>query len=286
VTVGIVSATGRNNLPLLPEEAYQDFIQTDAAINPGNSGGPLVDLNGKVVGINTAIYSQSGGYEGIGFAVPSAMARRVVESLIKQGRVIRGYLGVAIQPLTAPLRNEFQVPKEVQGVLVANVHGNSPAEKAGLQTGDVIVSIDGKSVTNPASLRNRTAALDVGAKVPLAFYRAGKEHNVTVTIAEFPQGRVVAMHPLGFHLFELPPGQSGFLIGTVIIDAVVPDSPADRAGLKPGMRIVEIDEKPVNTREECDAALRGYKPDEGLPMKVITRDGRPLTLTVGGPNSH
>src|SRR5262249_6562045 len=150
VTAGIVSATERDDLMI---NEYESFIQTDAAINPGNSGGPLIDLNGRVVGINSAIISQTGGYEGIGLAIPSTMARRVVESLIKDGKVVRGYLGVKIQPLTPALAKEFQLPN-TRGSLISEVLPGTPAARAGLRVGDVIVKLGGREIRDPAGLRN------------------------------------------------------------------------------------------------------------------------------------
>jgi serine protease Do len=183
VTAGIVSATERDDIQI---NEYESFIQTDAAINPGNSGGPLVDLTGKVVGINTAIISQSGGYEGIGLAIPSSMARKVAESLIRDGKVIRGYLGVRIQELTAALARKLELP-EPRGAVVIAVLPGSPAETAGLQVGDVIVKIGDKEIHDAAGLRKTTADLAIGLKTGVSYYREGKLQGVEVTIAELPQ---------------------------------------------------------------------------------------------------
>ena len=147
--MGIVSAVGRNELGI---NQYENFIQTDAAINPGNSGGALVDAEGRLVGINTAIFSESGGYQGVGFAVPVSLARSVMERLIKYGKVTRGYLGVDIQSLTPELAEEFSLPDQ-KGALVTEVQPNTPAGKAGLMTGDVIRQVDGKSITDSQQLR-------------------------------------------------------------------------------------------------------------------------------------
>jgi serine protease Do len=182
VTAGIISATERNDLQI---NEYESFIQTDAAINPGNSGGPLIDLAGKIVGINAAIISQSGGYEGIGLAIPASMARRVVDALIKEGKVVRGYLGVGIQKLTPALSQEFRLP-DTKGSLVTEVRPGSPAERAGMQVGDVIVKIGDRDVADPLSLRNVTAALEIDKKTPVSFYREGKLQTVEVTIGELP----------------------------------------------------------------------------------------------------
>jgi serine protease Do len=182
VTAGIVSATERDDIQI---NEYESFIQTDAAINPGNSGGPLVDLTGKVVGINTAIISQSGGYEGIGLAIPSSMARKVAESLIRDGKMVRGYLGVRIQELTTALARKLELP-EPRGALVTGVQPGSPAEGAGLQVGDVIVKIGDREIRDAASLKRTTAELAIGLKTRVAYYREGKLQDAEVTIAELP----------------------------------------------------------------------------------------------------
>jgi len=182
VTSGIVSATGRSNVGI---SDYEDFIQTDAAINPGNSGGALVNVRGELIGINTAIFSTSGGYQGIGFAIPSNMAKAVMESLIKKGKVIRGWLGVTIQPVTPELAKQFNL-KEEKGVLIGDVIEDSPAEKAGLQRGDVIVEYDGKEVDEPASLRNMVANTPPNKEVAIKILREGKPKTVKATIAELP----------------------------------------------------------------------------------------------------
>ena len=173
VTAGIVSATERNDLRIAE---YESFIQTDAAINPGNSGGPLIDLGGKVIGINTAIITQSGGYEGIGLAIPSSLARRIVESLIKEGKVVRGYLGVAIRPVDGELAKALKLP-ENRGAMIMSVLPDSPAGRAKLQAGDVIVKLAGRAVDDPTSLRYVTAELGSGVHVPLVYYRDGAERH-------------------------------------------------------------------------------------------------------------
>ncbi|RMD91776.1 MAG: Do family serine endopeptidase, partial [Calditrichaeota bacterium] len=171
VTAGIVSAKGRSNLRLAD---YEDFIQTDAAINPGNSGGALINLEGKLVGINTAIATQTGGFQGIGFAVPINMARAVMEALIKHGKVLRGWLGIYIQNVDETMAQAMNLPF-TQGALVADVVKDGPAAKAGLKPGDVIVKLDGKPVKNSTELRNDIASRAPGSTVELTIYRDGKE---------------------------------------------------------------------------------------------------------------
>jgi serine protease Do len=276
VTAGIVSATERDDLRI---NEYESFIQTDAAINPGNSGGPLIDLTGKVVGINSAIISQTGGYEGIGLAIPSSMARRVVESLIKDGKVVRGYLGVRIQPLTPALAKEFHVP-DTKGSLVSEIQPGSPAERAGLQVGDVIVKIGDREVRDPASLRNETAGLPIGHKTAVTYYRDGKPQTADVTIAELSSGPVLAT--LGFRVREIPAGKGDRDGSILVIDQVQPGSPADRAGLRRGMRVVAVGRTPVHTKAEYDAATAAFNPAEGLPLRIETPDGQTAFITVGG----
>ncbi|MEK7238067.1 MAG: Do family serine endopeptidase, partial [Nitrospirota bacterium] len=182
VTMGIVSAVGRANVGIAD---YEDFIQTDAAINPGNSGGALVNAKGELVGINTAIFSTTGGYQGIGFAIPSNMAKAVMDSLIKTGKVIRGWLGVSIQPLTPELAKQFNLEKEY-GALVGDVIENSPAEKAGILRGDVIIEYNGKKVNEPYHLRNTVANTPPGETAELKVIRNGKIETIKVMIGELP----------------------------------------------------------------------------------------------------
>jgi len=189
VTAGIISATGRANVGIAD---YEDFIQTDAAINPGNSGGALVNVRGELIGINTAIFSRSGGYMGIGFAIPSNMVREVMESLVKKGKVTRGWLGVQIQPLTPELAEKFGL-KDTRGILVSDVSENSPAAEAGMKRGDIILEFDGKRVEDPVHLRNGVAHTEPGKKVPVKIWRKGKEMVLNVKIEELP--KEVAMRP-------------------------------------------------------------------------------------------
>lgn len=180
VTSGIVSATGRANVGIAD---YEDFIQTDAPINPGNSGGALVNIRGELVGINTAIFSTSGGYQGIGFAIPSNMAKVVMEALIKHGKVVRGWMGVSVQPLTPDMAQQFGL-KDEKGALVGDVMEGSPAQKAGIVRGDIITRYDGNVVNDPAQLRNMAASTPIGKEVPLTLIRDGKQKNLNITIVE------------------------------------------------------------------------------------------------------
>lgn len=185
VTMGIISATGRNRLGL---STYEDFIQTDAAINPGNSGGALVDAHGNLIGINTAIFSKSGGSQGIGFAIPSSLASQVMQDLISHGRVIRGWLGVEIQELTPRLAESFGVGDR-SGLILAGIFRNGPAHQAGLRPGDVLLQLEGEPVTTAHATMNRIARFKPGQKVSLGVLRDGHEMTVTATIGERPPSR-------------------------------------------------------------------------------------------------
>jgi serine protease Do len=190
VTAGIISATGRANVGIAD---YEDFIQTDAAINPGNSGGALVNVRGELIGINTAIFSRSGGYMGIGFAIPSNMAREVMEALIKKGKVVRGWLGVQIQSLTPELAKKFGL-REAQGVLIAAISEKSPAQEAGIKRGDIILEFAGRRIEDAEHLRKEVAHTDPGKSIPVKIWRNGKEMVLQVQIEELPEE--IVMRPL------------------------------------------------------------------------------------------
>ena len=183
VTMGIVSAVGRASMGIAE---YEDFIQTDAAINPGNSGGALVNTRGELVGINTAIFSQSGGNMGIGFAVPSSMARSILDQLLKNGKVVRGWLGVSIQELSPELAQQFGVP-DAKGVLVSEVLDDSPAKRGGVERGDIIQQYEGKPIDSPTQLRNAVARTNIGKKVTIKVLREGRTKAVELTVVEQPQ---------------------------------------------------------------------------------------------------
>ena len=263
VTTGIVSATGRGGAVGLD---YEDFIQTDAAINPGNSGGALVDADGRLIGINTAILSRSGGNQGIGFAIPSNLAKDVMTSLVDNGKVTRGYAGMWIQDVTPALAGEFKL-KNNTGAIVSDVAPKSPAEKAGLKSGDVIVEYNGKPVTDSRHLKLAVARTHPGQTADVKIVRDGKSETVMLKVKELPNSDDVAknggpaenddngtlngvtvgdLDQQARHQFNLP----GNLNGVVITD-VAPDSPAADAGLKPGDVIEEINRKPVKNAEEA-----------------------------------
>jgi serine protease Do len=262
VTTGIVSATGRGNLGI---EDYEDFIQTDAAINPGNSGGALVDIEGRLIGINTAIFSRSGGNQGIGFAIPSDLARNVMDSLIKYGHVTRGYLGVMIQDVTPALAKEFQL-KEMTGALVGEVVPKGPADKAGFKDGDVVLDYNGKKVTDSRHLKLAVGETKPGATVPVKILRDGFSKTLEVTIQQVPGSEELARNNTsngpdtgtlnGVTVSDLDPQTRQDLklpdsVKGVVITEVQPDSPAAEAGLKQGDVIQEINRQPVKTADEA-----------------------------------
>ena len=284
VTAGIVSATERTDLGLAD---YESFIQTDAAINPGNSGGPLINLAGKVVGINTAIYSKSGGYEGIGLAIPSSLARRVTESLIKNGKVARGYLGVLLYRgrLDTTQARKLNLPSN-KGALVMEVQPGSPAAQVGLKPNDVIVKIGDHEIADPAALRLLTAGLDAGAQVPMTFYRDGKVQSATVTIAELPQTPEL-LYSLGLGVHERRADKEGDRT-IVEIDRVLTGSPAFKFGLRPGMRIVGVGDPPVpvKTLAEFEAAIRKLDRSNGVQLQFQVADGRIVAVRLGTGNEQ
>jgi serine protease Do len=265
VTVGVISAVGRSNVHIA---AYEDFIQTDAAINPGNSGGPLINLDGQVIGINTAIFSQSGGYMGIGFAIPINMARAIEEQLKKQGRVVRGYLGILGQDITKDMADLLQL-KDGQGVIVAYVEKGSPAEKDGLKSHDILLQMNGRKIESYDSLRNEIAVLPPGSKVKFMVMRDGKTSDIVVTLversAEVAQGKQPAapqqsQEALGIEVQNLTPDiakQLGYSLGDgVIVSSVAPGSPAAQAGIQPGDLIQSVNQVSVTSVEEFDQAIQ------------------------------
>ena len=262
VTMGIISATGRATMGL----DYEDFIQTDAAINPGNSGGALVDAEGRLIGINTAIYSRGGGNQGIGFAIPTDLARGIMVSLIENGKVTRGYLGVMIQDITPPLAKEFDL-KNDQGALVGDVVPNGPADKAGLKDGDVIISFNGAAVNDSRHLKLDVAGIAPGEKVPVEIVRDGSHKTVDVKVKELPDDEQMAKNLTGNNSQD-----SGTLQGVgvgdldaqarqqinvpdhvkgAVVTEVAPDSAAAQAGLKAGDVIMEINHHPVASADDA-----------------------------------
>jgi serine protease Do len=262
VTSGVVSALGRTKVVDIQN---QDFIQTDAAINPGNSGGPMVNLDGEVVGINTAIYSRTGGNMGIGFAIPINMARAIMRDLIDHGKVIRGWLGVRSQDVTEDLAKALKLPKAT-GALVAEVIPDGPAAKAGIQERDVIVNFNGKEIGSSEELVNAVGFSPVGKSADVRLYRDGKLTTVSVKVAErtaevdASETGTEMLEKLGLGVKELTPelrqqlGLKKTAAGLVVAE-VKPGSTADNAGFEPGVLIEEVNRKPVNTVAELKKAL-------------------------------
>ncbi len=261
VTVGVVSAKGRNELHITD---FEDFIQTDAAINPGNSGGPLLNIDGEVIGINTAIVSGSGGYMGIGFAIPSNMVKRIMDQLIKNGSVTRGFLGVTMQPVDSDLASYYKLSK-VQGALITDVVKGSPAEQAGLKQEDIILSYNNFPLENLSAFRNAVSLMSPGSKVTLKILRDGKEQTVTVTISTLQEQAPVAAvanssaQKLGVKVQALTAEtaqQFGYTNDKgVVITSVEPNTPAAEVGLRPGSLIIAVNRKKIASVEEFNTAL-------------------------------
>lgn len=279
VTAGILSARGR----VIGAGPYDDFLQTDASINPGNSGGPLLNLNGEVVGINTAIIA---GGSGIGFAIPANMARGIVAQLEKKGRVTRGWLGVMIQSITPELAKSFGL-KEETGALVADVTSGGPAEKSGIKRGDVIVAFDGKKIKEWSDLPIIVAETEVGAKVKVKIIRGGKEEQITVRIAELDEKRIAAgpakAGGLGLTVKELTPELAKRLglseTKGVVIAGIADGSPAAESGLKPGDVIIEINRKAVKDISDYRRGTKGIEKGD-TALFLVRRGAGTLFFTL------
>lgn len=281
VTAGIVSAKGR----VIGQGPYDDFIQTDAPINPENSGGPLFNLKGEVVGVNTAIFSQSGGSVGIGFAIPIDEVKPLIPQLETTGHVTRGYLGVTIQSITPDLQKAMNL-SQAKGALVADVVKGSPAERAGIQRGDVITAFSGKPVADSTALPPLVAAMPVGKTVPVTLIRDGKTREVQVAVGKFPVEEAVAQagpeaaHPRwGLQLETVTPALAGRLgldeEHGVLVAGVVPGSPADDAGIHQGDVILEADRQPVKSVEDVRHILAKAK-DQNSVLLLVKRQDRTL----------
>ncbi len=265
VTMGIVSATGRANLGLAE---YENFIQTDAAINPGNSGGALLNIDGELVGINTAIASRSGGYQGVGFAIPSNMAKSIMNSLLENGRVVRGWLGVLIQEIDSDMAEALGLERP-GGVLVADVTKDSPAAKAGMKRGDVIKKVGAVEVESVSHLRNLIASSDAGSRVRITVLRDGKETVVKVVLGELSDDdqrvggtaatanrlgglALIALDEKSREAYDIPEDvEKG-----AVVASVATDSAAERAGLRRGDVIIELDRRPVSGPKSFATAFR------------------------------
>lgn len=271
LTVGVVSATGRTSVGI---NDYEDFIQTDAAINPGNSGGPLVNLDGEVVGMNTAIFSRSGGYMGIGFAIPIDLARTIADQLLDTGGVTRGFLGVVIQPLTAELAESFDLDRN-EGILVAQVSDDSPAAAAGIEVGDVIVGYQGEAVQDVGDFRNRVALTSPGSEAEITVLRDGRRRDLEVEIGSLDDTGMLAQaesqqssREIGLAV-QTPTEEMAERLGIepgqgVVVTQVSPGSTAARAGIRPGTVILEVDREPVASAADFYAAIETAQDDRAV----------------------
>jgi serine protease Do len=285
VTMGIVSAVGRANVGIAE---YEDFIQTDAAINPGNSGGAMVNVKGELVGINTAIFSTSGGYQGIGLAIPSDMAKDVMDSLIAKGKVVRGWLGVSVQSITPEIAKQFNL-KEEKGALVGDVVEESPAEKAGIQRGDIITAYEGKKIDEPYQLRNAVANTTPGKEIELTIIRENTTKTIKITISEQPvemqkptKGEydnllrgvsVQNLTPEIYKQLNLPKRLKG-----VVVSDSDEDSPAAMV-LVQGDIVQEINRKKVTNTRDYENIVAKIKPEEDI-LLLVFRNGSSIYITL------
>jgi serine protease Do len=289
VTAGIISAKGRSNLRLAD---YENFIQTDAAINPGNSGGALVNLEGKLVGINTAIASQTGSYIGIGFAIPVNMAKDIMDDLIGKGKVVRGWLGVSIQDINEGLLTAMGL-KDKAGALVSSVVEDSPAEKAGIRQGDVIIGLNGVKIKDSNHLKNTVAVVDPGQEIAIKVMRNKKVKTFKIKLGEFPEDEKVVQKTtkkqkelLGLAVQSLNKelarqfgyqGKNG-----VVVTEVVPGSPAAGAGIRPGDIIRELNRKAVKTVADYNNAVKGVRKGDTI-LFLLERQGGMFFMGVKIP---
>jgi serine protease Do len=279
VTVGVISAKGRSRIGI---SDYENFIQTDAAINPGNSGGPLLNIHGEAIGMNTAIFSRSGGYMGIGFAIPINMAKAIQQQLLKHGKVTRGWLGVVIQDVTDELAKSFSLDN-ARGVLISEVSDDSPANKAGLLQGDVINRLNGTEIKDVTALRNKVALILPGTTVTIELVRDGTTKKLTVTIGEQPEnfgkpGSIGddSLQKMGLTLQDLTTDlakQFNYAEDQgVLIADVEPDSPAAMAALKAGQLIEEVNKKRVRNLKQLKKVLEESKNGDQVLLRVRAGD--------------
>src|SRR5213083_1086181 len=285
VTMGIISAVGRGGMGIVD---YENFIQTDAAINMGNSGGALVNIKGELLGINTAIFSRSGGNQGVGFAIPANLARDVMQSLREKGRVVRGYIGASVQTLTPELAEAMKLKGQPTGALVGEVVPKSPSEKAGMKTGDVITAVNGKKISDARELRLMIGSMAPGTKVQIEVNREGQSKNINVELAEMPPGEAeqgAETTPEESAQPEKATVFGGVAVADVtddirtalnlskdirgaVIAEIDSDSPAAKAGLREGDVIQEVNKQPVRNAKELVAISKKLKPNEKILIRV------------------
>ena len=285
VTMGIISAVGRGDIGIVD---YENFIQTDAAINMGNSGGALVDTEGRLLGINTAIFSRSGGNQGIGFAIPANLARDVMQSLREKGRVVRGYIGTLVQTLTPELAEAMKLKGQPTGALVSEVTPKSPSEKAGMKTGDVITSVNGKKISDAREVRLMIGSMAPGTKVQIDVNREGQSKTINVELAEMPAGAAeegVEPSPEENAQPEKATVFGGVAVADItddirtalnlskdvkgaVIAEIDADSPAGKAGLREGDVIQEVNKQPVRNAKDLVAISKKLKPNEKILIRV------------------
>jgi serine protease Do len=290
VSHGIISAKGR----VIGEGPYDDFLQTDAPINPGNSGGPLVNLNGEVIGINTAITSRSGGSEGIGFAIPSNVARKIYGNLIKDGKVTRGWLGVQIQDLEPDLATYFSLPAGIKGVVVSDVMPDGPAIQAGMREGDVITDFNGHKVESVHELQRSVAEAPVGQPMPVRVWRNGAYKVLSIKIGDMASfdtetakvGVEKARAKLGLVVRSLSPAEmgEGKAQNGVVVDEVQQGSAADDAGIQPGDLITEFNKVRVNSPSEFANLAKDLKAGQSVVIKLRRGDSN-LYLSLHLPDT-
>ena len=285
VTMGIISAVGRGGMGIVD---YENFIQTDAAINMGNSGGALVDTQGRLLGINTAIFSRSGGNQGVGFAIPANLARDVMQSLRERGRVVRGYIGASVQTLTPELAEAMKLKGQPTGALVGEVVPKSPSEKAGMKTGDVITAVNGKKISDARELRLMIGSMAPGTKVQIEVNREGQSKIFNVELAEMPPGEAeqgAETSPEESAQPEKATVFGGVAVADVtdeirnalnlskdvkgaVIAEIDADSPAAKAGLREGDVIQEVNKQPVRNAKDLVAISKKLKPNEKILIRV------------------
>jgi len=282
VTSGIISGTGRH----IGQGAYDNFIQTDASINPGNSGGPLINMRGEVIGINTAIFSRTGGNIGIGFAIPINLVKELLPQLRGKGKVTRGYLGVLIQKVTPEIAESLGMDRP-RGALVANVSKDGPAEKAGVKVGDVIIEFDGKEVKDSGELPIIVARTAIDKKARMKVLRDKKEVSLTVAVGELKDEEVVASAPekgeLGLTVQKVTP-QIAETLGLektdgVVVTAVEPGSASDEAGIRRGDVILQVDQKSIRSVDEFKKAVAATKKGKGV-LFLVRRGENTLFLAL------